>query len=86
MVRVASECDADGVMLVGALAPFAFSDIGWFPRDAGKSMMVVHVGGGMNGVDSGWLMAGGASRFGGCDKDGVMPVGASASFALPEIG
>lgn len=28
----------------------------------------------MNGVDSGWLLAGGATRFGGCNEDGAMPV------------
>lgn len=78
-------CNADGVMPGGASAPFAFSEIGQFPRDAGKSTMVVHIGR-MRGVDSGWWMAGGAMRIGGCDEDGVRPVRASAPSAFPESG
>lgn len=47
--------------------------------------MVVEMGGGMRGVDAGtWLVGG--TRAGGCDVDGVMPVGASSPFGLSEIG
>lgn len=86
VVVVGSGCDVDGVMPVGATAPFIFSEIGWFSRDAGKSTIVIHVGGGMGGVGSGWWMAGGATRIGDRDKVGAMPGGASDSFAFPEIG
>lgn len=83
VVRVSSDC---GAVPVGASASFAFSEIGWFPRDTGKSTMVIHVDGGMRGVHSGKWMAGGVTRIGGCDEDCVMPVGASAPSGVLEIG
>ena len=46
--------------------------------------MVVEMGGGIRGVDAGTWLAGG-TRAGGCDVDGVMPVGASSPFGLSEI-
>lgn len=47
--------------------------------------MVVEMGGGIRGVDAGTWLAG-VTRAGGCDVDGVMPVGASSPFGLSEIG
>lgn len=81
MVEASSGCDADGMMPVAASAPFAFSEIGWFPREAYMSTIVIYVGGGMRGTDSGRWMEGGVTGIGDCDEDGVMPVGASAPFA-----
>lgn len=81
VVEASSGCDADGMMPVAASAAFAFSEIGWFPREAYMSTTVIYVGGGMRGVDSGRWMAGGVTRIGVFDEDGVMPVSASAPFA-----